>query len=261
MSRTWLTTFLEISKLTVSSVRCSALVLLAESLPPPASGRLVATDTAGVPSASARDGLLDGLGGADHLAVGIEGLLGRVDAVEVHFGGDLGADVAEAHGLLEKLLDGARQPKLVSAATFVRIGTERARPQLVLEPAREKRAPVVDDRDPARREIGHRRRHQVLDRRDLLGPQPYGAAHAENHRRAGLAPLAAEKLAPRQHQMDSGGLYHLDRADGARQLALQRAHQVDVLDEVCGAQRIGTIEYLVAHGTAARQTLLRERQA
>jgi hypothetical protein len=42
-------------------------------------------------------------------------------------------------------------------------------------------------------------------------------------------------------------------ADGAGEFALQRAQMVDVLDEACGAERIGLVENLVADAAALGQ--------
>src|SRR3546814_7556747 len=97
--------------------------------------------------------------------------------------------------------------------------------------AREQRALVVDDRDHGGLQARHRRRDQVLDRGDLLLVDAAAGDHEDDGGARVLA-LAAEQLAARQHQMDARLLDRGDRPDGARELAFQRPHVVDVLHEV-----------------------------
>ena len=58
--------------------------------------------------------------------------------------------------------------------------------------------------------------------------------------------------------MDAGGLHAFDGADGARQLALERAQVIDVLDEAGGAERIRLVENFIADATALGQARLGE---
>ena len=51
------------------------------------------------------------------------------------------------------------------------------------------------------------------------------------------------------------------RADGARELALERAQVVDVLHEIGGAEHVGLVEDLVAHAAALGQPALGELHA
>ena len=53
----------------------------------------------------------------------------------------------------------------------------------------------------------------------------------------------------------------MDRADGARQFALEGADLVDLLHEVGGAERVGAIEDLVADRAARRNAFGGQRQA
>ena len=80
----------------------------------------------------------------------------------------------------------------------------------------------------------------MLDRPDLLGFEL--AAHLEDDRGRRLRLVAREQGAVRHHEMDARDLDAVERADGARQLAFERAQAVDVLDERGRAQRIGLVE-------------------
>ena len=53
----------------------------------------------------------------------------------------------------------------------------------------------------------------------------------------------------------------VERPDGARQFAFQRAQMVDVLDEAGGAERFGLVENLVADAAALGQAALGELHA
>jgi hypothetical protein len=53
--------------------------------------------------------------------------------------------------------------------------------------------------------------------------------------------------------MDARALDPADRADGARQLALERAEMVDALDEARRGEGIALVEDLVADAAAGRQ--------
>jgi hypothetical protein len=101
----------------------------------------------------------------------------------------------------------------------------------------------------------------MLDRSHLLAVEAAAAGEHEDDRGARILPLTAEQLAARQYQMHARLLHRGDRADGARQLALERAHVVDVLNEVGGTEALGAIEDFVADGGAARQTFLGHHHA
>jgi hypothetical protein len=56
-------------------------------------------------------------------------------------------------------------------------------------------------------------------------------------------------------------LHAVDGADGARQLAFQRAQVIDVLHEARGAERVGLVEDFVADAAALGQTAFGELHA
>jgi hypothetical protein len=99
----------------------------------------------------------------------------------------------------------------------------------------------------------------VLDGLHLAMVEAPAAVHMQGHRSARLDLLAAEQLAPRQHEMDPRRAHVGERPDGARELALERAAQVDVGEKLGGAERALLIEDLVADGAAPRQPLFGER--
>ena len=80
--------------------------------------------------------------------------------------------------------------------------------------------------------------------------------HHDRGRRFGG--LAGEQRPFRQHQMDARGLDPVDGADGAGELALERAQMIDVLDEARGAQRVRLVEDLVADAAALGQAAFGE---
>ena len=61
--------------------------------------------------------------------------------------------------------------------------------------------------------------------------------------------------------MHAGGANAAQRADGPGELALDRAAQVDVGQEVAGGERAGIVEQLVADRAADRHALLGQRHA
>ena len=87
------------------------------------------------------------------------------------------------------------------------------------------------------------------------------AAHLEHDRGRGLGLLAREQRPLRQHEMHARLLHAVDGADGARQLAFQRAQMVDVLHEARGAERVGLVEDLVADAAALGQAAFGELHA
>ena len=73
--------------------------------------------------------------------------------------------------------------------------------------------------------------------------------------------VAREQRAFRHHQMDARVLDAVERADGAGELAFERAHLVDVLHEARGAERVRLVENLVADAAALGQAAFGERHA
>ena len=86
-------------------------------------------------------------------------------------------------------------------------------------------------------------------------------AHPDHDRRGWLRRLAREQRPLGQDQMHAGGLNAVDAADGAGELALQRAQVVDVLHERGGAERIRLVEDFVADAAALGQAALGELHA
>src|SRR6185437_14338376 len=102
---------------------------------------------------------------------------------------------------------------------------------------------------------------EMLDGRYLLMRQAFGAAHAHDDRGAWVLFVAREELAAWQHEMDARGLDEIDRGDGAAELAFERPHLVDVLDEARRAERVRFVEELVADRAAMRQVRFRHGHA
>ncbi len=96
----------------------------------------------------------------------------------------------------------------------------------------------------------------MADGADLLGFQRAADAHHDRGRR--LRRLARKQRALGQHQMDAGGLDAVDGADGAGELAFQRAEMIDVLDEGGGAERVRLVEHFIADAAALGQAALGE---
>src|SRR5204863_586356 len=88
-----------------------------------------------------------------------------------------------------------------------------------------------------------------------------GAADANDDRGRRLRGFARKQRSLRQYQMDAGGLDAVDGANGARQLALERAQMIDVLHEARGAERVRFVEDFVADAAALGQAALGEFHA
>ena len=99
----------------------------------------------------------------------------------------------------------------------------------------------------------------MADRAHLLRLER--AAHAQHDRGRRLDLVAREQRALRQHQMHARRLHPVDRLDGARKLALERAQVIDVLDERGRAEGVGLVEDLVADAAALGQAALGELHA
>ena len=94
----------------------------------------------------------------------------------------------------------------------------------------------------------------MADGADLLRFK--GAADANDDRGRRLRGFARKQRSLRQYQMDAGGLDAVDGANGARELALERAQMIDVLDEARGAERVGFVEDFVTDAAALGQPAL-----
>jgi hypothetical protein len=79
------------------------------------------------------------------------------------------------------------------------------------------------------------------------------AAHAQHDRGGGFDLVAREQRAFRQHQVHTRRLHPVDRLDGARELPLERAQVIDVLDERGRPEGVGLVEDLVSDAAALGQ--------
>ena len=192
---------------------------------------------------------------AHHAAVRIELVGGLGDAVEVEIGRDLDPRVARPDHLGNDVLELLAQAPLVGHLALV-----GNRAGLVLGGAvGEQAAGLVDDRDALGLEPVDGRGDQVADRLHLRGLEP--AAHLEHDRGGRLDLFAREQRALRHHQVDARRLDAVERLDGARELALERAQVIDVLHEAGGAERLRLVEDLVADAAALGQAVLGELHA
>ena len=146
-------------------------------------------------------------------------------------------------------LDLVAQPLFVRRLPFV--GADIAAVGIVAGAVGEQLSLLVDDRDALRPQAVDGGRDQMPDGAHLLRLER--AAHLQHDRCRRVELVAREQRPLRHHQMHAGILHAVDRADGARQLALQRAQIVDVLDEARGAERVGLVENLVADAAALGQ--------
>ena len=167
--------------------------------------------------------------------------------------------MAGAQAALQHLLDRARQAQFGGAPHL--LGGERGRGGADrLAGARQQIAARIDDGDVLRPQPGHRGGDQVEDGLDALAIQPAHAGHGQHHAGLRVLAVARERLAARQHQMHAHGADAVHGADGARDLALQRAGLVDLLLEFGGGEAVAAIEDLVADGAAGGQALLGQHQ-
>ena len=90
--------------------------------------------------------------------------------------------------------------------------------------------------------------------------QPSYAGHGQHHTGLRVLALAREWFAARQNEMHAYGVDTTHRADGPRDLALERAGLVDLLLEFGRREAIGAIEDLVTDGAAGGQAFVGKRQ-
>ena len=110
---------------------------------------------------------------------------------------------------------------------------------------------LVDHGDAFRPQAVDGRSHQMTNGAHLLRLK--AATHLEHDGGRRFHLFAREQRPLRQHEMDARRLHAVDGADGAGELAFERAEMVDVLNEARRAQDIGFIENLVADAAAFRQ--------
>ena len=82
------------------------------------------------------------------------------------------------------------------------------------------------------------------------------AANLEHDRGGRLDLVAREQRTLRHHQMHARGLHPVERANGACELAFERAQVVDILHEAGRAERVRFVEDLVADAAALGQAAL-----
>ena len=87
------------------------------------------------------------------------------------------------------------------------------------------------------------------------------ATDRQNDRRSRILLVAREQGALGQDQMHTGGFDARKRGNGARELAFEGAHIVEILHETRGAQGALLVEDFVAHLTLGRQPILRQLHA
>src|SRR5208337_3216814 len=191
---------------------------------------------------------------ARHLVVRVVALLRLVDVLEVHLDRRLGAHMAGADGALEHVLHRAAEALFGLAAQPLRRLDRRGRAGRLAGPG-EHAAAAVDDGDVLRLQAGNRGGDEVEDRLHAFAVQPRGPRHRQHHARLRRLPLARERLPPRHDEVDAGPAHAVPRADGARQLALQRPGLVDLLLELRRGERVGVVEDLVADAAAGRQAV------
>ena len=202
-------------------------------------------------------GFFAGLAGADDAAVGIEFVGGLGDAVEIEIGGDLNARMARTDHRVDDRLDLFAQPVLEGDLPLV--GAESPAVGIVAGAVGQQVAGLVDDRDALRPQAVDGGGDEMADGAHLRRLER--AAHAQHDRRRRLDLVAREQRAFGHDQMHAGILDAVERADGARELAFERAHGIDVLHEARGAERVGFVENLVADAAALGQAALGQRHA
>ena len=191
------------------------------------------------------------LGRTHDAALGIEALGAALDAVEVELGRDLHPGPAGADDAGDDLLDLRLEAPLDPGLLLV--DRHAARRHVALRPVGEQAAALVDDRDALGLEALDRGGDEVAHGADLRGVEL--APELQHDRGPRRLAVALEQAALRHDEMDARALDPADRADGARQLALERAEMVDALDEARRGEGVALVEDLVADAAAGRQAL------
>ena len=126
-------------------------------------------------------------------------------------------------------------------------------------PSAKQVAGFVDDRYPLRLQSVDGGGDEMADGAHLLR---FERAADLEHDRGGRLDLVAREQRPfRHHQMHARGLDAVERANGARELAFERAQVIDVLHEAGRAERVRLVENLVADAAALGQAALGKRHA
>ena len=192
------------------------------------------------------------LGRAHDAALGIEALGAALDAVEVELGRDLHPGPAGADDAGDDLLD----LRLAGAARSRPASRRRAMPPAAMSPcapsaSRRPRSSTIETRSGLRPSTAEATRWRTA-RTCAASSSPLQLQHDRGPRRLAVA---LEQAALGHDEMDARALDPADRADGARQLALERAEMVDALDEARRGEGVALVEDLVADAAAGRQAL------
>ena len=199
--------------------------------------------------------LLARLGRAHDAALRIVPVGGLGDAIEIEFSRDLDAGMTGTNHRGDDGFDLLSQSPLVGGLTLVDV-RRKTRDRIVAAAIGEQTARFVHNRHPLGLEPAHRAGDQMADRLDLLGLKP--PAHRQNDRGGRFHFVAGEQRTLRQHQMHASRLHPVDRPDGAREFAFQRAQMIDVLNEARRPQAVRLVEDLVADPATLRDAGLRE---
>src|SRR6185437_10323146 len=156
-----------------------------------------------VAAAGVRGILFHGLGGADHLGIGVEFFFGGLGVVVVDVRGHLHLDMAGADHRGDDGLDALAQGIFVVGGVFVLAAGERVGAGFVVT-AGQKIAAIIHDGDPVGDEPGHGRGHQMLNGAHLSAI--HAARGLQHDRGGGLLVVAGEDLVLGDDQMHAGGL-------------------------------------------------------
>src|SRR6185437_1076132 len=164
---------------------------------------------------------------------------------------DLNPGVPWADQRIDDALDLLAQPVFQRDLPFV---DDRAAGGVVIGAIGQETAGFVDDGDALRTQAVDGGGDEMADGAHL--PRLERAADPQDDGGGRLDLVARKQRAFRNHQVNARVLNAVERADGAFELAFERAHRVDVLHEARGAERIRLVEDLVADAAALRQPAL-----
>lgn len=194
---------------------------------------------------------LDGLFAAQRRLVGVEGLGGGFDGVEIHIGGDFGLVAIAAHYRAQDVVHPLGQQGFQASGVFELATGDGQFGQLLL--IGEQVALLVHHGDLGLVQLGNAGSHQVDDGLHLAGFQVAPREQLQQYRGAGLALVAHEHGALGNGQVHAGRLDAVEAGDGAAQLAFQSPTVAGRLHELAGAQALVAIEDLEPDGIVARR--------
>ena len=186
-----------------------------------------------------------------HEAVLVVGLAVGGRLVEVEDRADLGDRLAGPEHRREHPVELALEAALVGALQLEALGG-RGGARGVGVGALQDVALGVGDGHVGHLEAGDRHRDELGDALDLARVQLLAGLGGDHDRGRGGLLLVGEQLLLGHRDLDRRRLDRVEAADGARQLALGGADEVDAVGEVGGAQ-VGLVEDLEAHAAAVEQ--------